>query len=157
MAKSYEEILEGEIYLRNAPGLRHEKICAFLHVQVAASITEIPSSRLLAPRSVIQLSPGTLVRPDLALVAAANNRLWLAAEIINSDDHRFDTVRKKSLYEETNVPRLWMIDPRYDNIEVYHGTEFGLVLKGILAGREVLTEKLLPEFQLVVADLFKPY
>ncbi len=28
------------------------------------------------------------------------------------------------------------------------------MLKGILAGREVLTEKLLPEFQLTVADLF---
>ena len=47
-----------------------------------------------------------------------------------------------------------MIDPRYDNIEVYHGTEYGLVLKGILAGREILSEKLLPEFQLAITDLF---
>jgi hypothetical protein len=29
-----------------------------------------------------------------------------------------------------------------------------MMLKGILAGREVLSEKLLPEFQLTVADLF---
>ncbi|MEO5802338.1 MAG: Uma2 family endonuclease [Verrucomicrobiota bacterium] len=154
MAEPYEEILEGETYLRNAPGSRHEKICAFLHRQVAASLTEIPSSRLLVPRSVIQLAPGTLVRPDLALVTTANNRLWLAAEIINSEDHRFDTVRKKSLYEETNVPRLWMIDPRYDNIEVYQGTPYGLALQQILAAREVLLEKLLPSLRIGISDLF---
>jgi Uma2 family endonuclease len=49
-----------------------------------------------------------------------------------------------------------MIDPRYDNVEVYHGTEYGLMLKGILAGRELLEEKLLPEFQLVINELFAP-
>ena len=80
----------------------------------------------------------------------------LAAEIVSSDDHRPDTVLKKQLYEEAKLPRLWIIDPRYDNVEIYHGTEYGLALKGILAGREVLTEKLLPEFELAVAELFRP-
>ena len=47
-----------------------------------------------------------------------------------------------------------MVDPRYDNVEIYHSTEFGLELKGILAGSEVLTEKLVPEFQFVIAELF---
>jgi Uma2 family endonuclease len=65
-----------------------------------------------------------------------------------------DTVLKKDIYEAIKLPRLWMIDPRYDNIEVYHASAYGLVLKGILAGREVLTESLLPEFELAVADLF---
>ena len=48
-----------------------------------------------------------------------------------------------------------MIDPRYDNVEVYHSTPYGMVLKGILAGSEVLSEKLLPEFQIVIEELFK--
>jgi len=154
MSEPYEEILEGETYLRNAPESRHEKICAHLHAQVAASLSEIPTSRLLAPRSVIQLSPGTLVRPDLALVTTANNRLWLAAEIINSEDHRFDTVQKKSLYEESGLPRLWMIDPRYDNVEIYHGSPYGLALQQILATREFLIEKLLPTLRISISDLF---
>jgi Uma2 family endonuclease len=49
---------------------------------------------------------------------------------------------------------LWMVDPRYDNVEVYHCNQYGLILKGILAGREVLAERLLPEFQLTIAELF---
>ncbi len=44
------------------------------------------------------------------------------------------------------------MDPRYDNVEVYHSFEFGLQLKGILAGSEVLQEKLVPQFKLTIAD-----
>jgi hypothetical protein len=47
-----------------------------------------------------------------------------------------------------------MVDPRYDNVEVYHSTEWGLTLRGILAGSAVLEEPLIPEFQIVVAELF---
>ena len=61
---------------------------------------------------------------------------------------------KKEIYEHIRVPRLWMVDPRYDNVEIYHSLEWGLVLKGILAGGEVLSEKLVPQFQLTVAELF---
>jgi Uma2 family endonuclease len=75
-------------------------------------------------------------------------------EIVHTGDHHADTVIKKEVYESARVPRLWMIDPRYDNVEIYHSTEFGLVLKGILAGSEVLSEKLVPEFQFVIAELF---
>jgi Uma2 family endonuclease len=80
--------------------------------------------------------------------------MWLAAEIVSSDDHQPDTVIKKQIYEEMRLPRLWMIDPRYDNVEIYHSNEYGLILKNILAGHELLTEKLLPEFQLTITELF---
>lgn len=52
------------------------------------------------------------------------------------------------------MPRLWMIDPRYDNVEVYHDSEYGLVLKGILAGSETLTESLLSAFRITMTELF---
>ncbi len=61
---------------------------------------------------------------------------------------------KKEIYEQIRVPRLWMVDPRYDNVEIYHSFEFGLKLQGILAGSEVLAEKLIPQFQMAVAELF---
>jgi hypothetical protein len=39
-------------------------------------------------------------------------------------------------------------------VEIYHSFEFGLQLKGILAGSEVLQEKLVPQFKLTIAELF---
>jgi Uma2 family endonuclease len=154
MSDAYEEILEGETFLRRAPGSRHEKICAFLHRWVASSLQPQSAARLLTTRSIVQVSPGTMVRPDLTLVTAATGKPWLLAEIIDSSDHRTDTVVKKQIYEDTKVPRLWMIDPRYDNLEVYHGTAHGLALRKILAGRDILEEPLLPEFRLQIQELF---
>lgn len=154
MSAPYKETLEGEPVLRKPPGTRHELICGRLHATVHAGVANFKSTRLLPPRTEVQISRTTFVCPDLALVAAATGKIWLAAEIVSSDDHRTDTVVKKQIYEELRLPRLWMIDPRYDNVEIYHGTEHGLHLKGILAGREVLAEKLIPEFQIVIAELF---
>lgn len=154
MSESYQETLEGARLMRRAPGIRHELICARLHEYVHASVANFAGTRLLPTRSEVGLSPDTIVCPDLALIAVATGKIWLAAEIVNSDDHRADTVVKKQIYEDLKLPRLWMIDPRYDNVEVYHGTPYGLMLKHILAGREILTEQLLPEFQLTIAELF---
>lgn len=155
MSVAYSEILNGLALARRAPGPRHELICARLHQWVRASVANFAGTRLLAPRTEVRLSARNTVCPDLALIAAANAKVWLAAEIVSSDDHRPDTVVKKQVYEEMKLPRLWMIDPRYDNVEVYQSNEYGLILKSILAGRELLTEKLLPEFQLTVEELFR--
>lgn len=154
MSRPYEEILSGETFSRSAPGARHELICERLHKLMTASVANLPATQLLAPRTKVQVSRSTAICPDLALVTVATGKLWLAVEIISRDDHRTDTVVKKQLYEDIRVPRLWMIDPRYDNVEIYHCTEWGLALKRILAGSEVLAETLVPEFQIVVAELF---
>jgi Uma2 family endonuclease len=154
MSRPYEEILSGETLPRSAPGARHEAICDRLHRLMTASVANLPATQLLAPRAKVRVSPATTICPDLALVTAATGKLWLAAEIVSTEDHQADTVIKKQLYEDIRVPRLWMIDPRYDNVEIYHCTEWGLVLKSILAGSEVLAEALVPEFQVVIAELF---
>jgi len=154
MSLPYEEIVHGETLLRSPPGPRHEKICGLLHARMAVGLAANSAARLLSPRSIVQLSPGTMIRPDLALVTAATGKLWMAVEIISSEDHRPDTVLKKSIYEDFNVARLWMVDPRYDNVEMYHGTSYGLALRGILAGKERLVEALLPGFDMAVAELF---
>jgi len=154
MSRPYEEILEGATLPRSAPSERHEQICRRLHREMAAGINGLATTHLLAPRAQVQVARTTLLCPDLALVTAASGKLFLAVEIVSRDDHRADTVTKKEIYEQIRVPRLWMVDPRYDNVEIYHSLEFGLALKGILAGREVLTENLIPEFQFVIAELF---
>ena len=156
MSDPYEEIINGETVLRLPPRPRHEQILERLHRRVAGAVTQLSTTRLLAARTRIDIGPGDRLslRPDLALVTSASDKLWLVAEVISSDDHHADTVDKKGVYEELKLPRLWMIDPRYDNIEVYHGTPYGITLKKVLAGRELLTEALLPGFQLGVHELF---
>ncbi len=154
MSQPYEEILEGATLPRSAPDPRHEVICDRLHAAVNASVANMATAQLLAPRTRIQVSRSTAIRPDLAIVMAATQKLFLAVEVITRGDHNADTVVKKEVYEKIRVPRLWMVDPRYDNVEIYHSMAFGLQLKTILAGSEMLTEQLLPEFQVVISELF---
>jgi Uma2 family endonuclease len=154
MSHPYEEILEGATLPRSAPGERHEQILQRLHHEMAASVNGLAATQLLPSRTPVQVSRLTSLRPDLALVTAASGKLFLAVEVVNRDDHRADTVTKKEIYEQLRVPRLWMVDPRYDNVEVYHSFEFGLRLQGILAGSEILEEKLVPQFKITVKDLF---
>jgi hypothetical protein len=154
MSRPYEEVLEGATLPRSAPSDRHELICQRLHREMAAGTNGLAITQLLTPRARVQVSRTTMLCPDLALVTAASGKLFLAVEIISRDDHRADTVTKKEIYEQIRVPRLWMVDPRYDNVEIYHSFEFGLKLHGILAGSEVLTDKLIPQFKLAVSELF---
>ena len=79
MSAPYEEIVLGESIMRHPPGVRHEMICGRLHERVAASLEKISVTRLLPPRTLIELSPGTLVRPDLTLVTVATRKAWLIA------------------------------------------------------------------------------
>ena len=154
VSRPYEEILGGATLPRSAPGDRHEQICRRLHRELAVSVNGLATTQLLPPRTQVQISRTSTLCPDLALVTAASGKLFLAIEIVSRDDHHADTVVKKEFYEKIRVPRLWMVDPRYDNVEIYHSFEFGLKLHGILAGREVLTEKLIPQFQITMTDLF---
>ena len=155
MSESYEEIIEGETLLRPPPGQRHELICTRLHEIVSGSIAGGASGRLLERRSIVQLSAGTLIRPDLSLQDSAHGKLQLAVEVISSEDHRPDTVTKKQIYEEINVPSLWIVDPRYDNVEVYQATPYGLKLVGILAGKDALRDERFPSLDVRIADLFR--
>jgi Uma2 family endonuclease len=155
MSEPYEELLEGETTLRLPPDERHEEICRRLHERVAASVTGTCPAKLLVPRTKIEISCFHRVCPDLALVTTIGDKLWLVAEVIGSNDHNVDTVTKKGIYEQIKLPRLWMIDPRYNNVEVYHGNEYGLALKEILGLKNVLTEPLLPTFQYSMAEVFK--
>lgn len=154
MSRPYEETLNGATLPRSAPGERHEIICARLHRAMAASVNGRASLQLLAARAQVRLSPATAFCPDLALVTLDTGKLILAVEVISRDDHHADTVIKKEIYESHRVPRLWMVDPRYDNVEIYHSFDFGLKLHGIFAGSEILEEKLLPQFRLTVKELF---
>jgi hypothetical protein len=156
MSDPYQEILLGETMMRFPPGQRHELLCRRLHGLLAECLERVFTTRLLAIRAPVELAPGMLVRPDLTLVATATGKPWLIGEVIDSEDHLTDTVLKKTAYEEAKLPRLWMIDPRYNNVEIYHATPYGLSLKHILAQRDYLMEKLIPELHLAIPDLFAP-
>ncbi|MCD6337910.1 MAG: Uma2 family endonuclease [Verrucomicrobia bacterium] len=156
MSEPYEEILAGETWLRLPPSSRHEEVCGRLHALVAKALAAPVGQelRLLPPRSMIELRAGTMLRPDMAVVNAEGKTL-LVAEVIYPGDHQPDTVVKKAAYEESEVERLWMVDLRYNCVEVYERGPYGLALRRSLAGMDLLSEEFLPALELRIAELFE--
>ena len=154
MPHPYEELLAGEAHVRASPMTPHELLCNRLHAWVRAALPANSALELLPRRTPVDLRADLRPCPDLALVQAGSGQLYLAVEVLQPGDHHRDTVLKKQLYMECRVPRLWIVDSRYHNVEVYVAGELGVRLEAILANQEQLTETALPGFAHAMYALF---
>jgi Uma2 family endonuclease len=162
MNEGYEELIDGEVQVRRAPSAEHERLVARIHGFVAGTLSPNSALRLLPPRSGLRLADAVTLRPDLAIVrvpvetgeAEATPQLYLVAEVLQPGDHHLDTVVKKQMWADLRLPRLWMIDPRYLNVEVYGCGEYGFTLLNILANRDKLTDPFLHGLGCSMQDLF---
>jgi Uma2 family endonuclease len=159
MSEAYEETIAGEIVLRRTPGLDHEQLVDRLHGLVRAALPPNSALQLLGPRSGLRLADDCLLRPDLAAIRLDASGLavpYLVAEVLLPGDHHLDTFIKKQVWSNLRLPRLWMIDPRYLNIEVYGLGEYGFTLQDILANHHPLTDPHLPGLRCSMDDFFRP-
>lgn len=159
MSEAYEEVIQGEVINRRRPPLAHETLVGRLHTLVAAALASNPALQLLPPRASLQLADDCILRPDLVVVRTApeltgSARLYLVAEVLLPGDHHLDTFVKKQLWSDLRLPRLWMVDPRYLNVEVYGLGEYGFSLTDILAHHHPLTDPALPGLGCSMDELF---
>jgi Uma2 family endonuclease len=159
MSEAYEEVIQGETLSRLAPSIAHELLLGRLHAQVARNLSPDSGLQLLPPRASLQLANDCIVRPDLTVIRAdpalaGPARLYLIAEVLLPGDHHVDTVVKKELWPVVRLPRLWMVDPRYLNVEVYGLGEYGFSLTDILAHHHPLTDPHLPGLGCTMDELF---
>ncbi|MDI1321076.1 MAG: Uma2 family endonuclease [bacterium] len=162
MSEPYEELLQGEAVHRGPPTADHELLVTRLHRLVAGSLPLNSALCLLPPRSELLLGEHSVLRPDLAVIRLEQPaatvidvaQLYLVAEVLLPGDHHADTVIKKQLWADSRLPRLWMVDPRYLNVEVYGLGEFGFTLTDILANHHPLTDPHLPGLSCPMHELF---
>ena len=161
MSEAYVELIGGETVYRRPPPTNHELLVDRLHRLVAGALPLNSALRLLAPRAELELGGTCRLRPDLAVIRAlttpgrdATAQLYLIAEVLLPGDHHVDTVVKKQLWADARLPRLWMVDPRYLNVEVYGCGEYGFTLLDILANHHPLTDPHLPGLRCPMDELF---
>jgi len=161
MNGAYEELIAGQRVQRRTPTPEHEILVARLHALVAKSLPLNSTLRLLGPRAELELDGHSVLRPDLAIVqmrptvdGSRRVQLYLVAEVLQPGDHHVDTVAKKQIWSDGLLPRLWIVDPRYFNVEVYGCGNHGFTLFEILANHQPLTDPYLPGFRLSMPELF---
>lgn len=157
MSEAYEETIDGDPVPRAPLDSGHELLVSRLHALVRNALPPNSRLQLLPPRTAVRLHERIRLCPDLAIVKPAADdtvELCLVAEVLRPGDHHMDTVVKKQIYSDLRVPRLWMVDPRYLNVETYGVGEYGFTLTAILAHRDPLTDSCLPGLRCPMNELF---
>lgn len=126
---AYYELINGYIMKKSAPRPQHQRISMRLSILLGSFIKENKIGELFASPIDVFLDDLNAVQPDLVFVPTENQAIItddgimgipdLMIEIISPSSVLRDRVDKKNLYERLNVKEYWIIDPQYQDIEVY--------------------------------------
>ena len=161
------EIIDGVLYVSNAPSYDHQFMVAELHLQLGMYVKQEKLGIVLTAPFEIHL-PGIAkpVQPDVFFIRSENqpqagDKLFkgvpdLIVEVISPASARTDRVIKFSAYERAGVREYWLADPRMRFIEVYRLSteprEYALV--GQYAAGDTLKPEVLEGLELAVEGMF---
>ncbi len=160
------EIIEGELYMANAPSSDHQFIVTELSAEMRNFVKANKLGRVLVAPFEVHLSETTRpVQPDILFVKAErwpNQKISffkgapdLIVEVISPSSFRLDRVTKFTAYEQAKVREYWIVNPVTKIVEVYvlsGGGEYGLL--GEFSGNEVIKSMVLDGLEIVNSSLF---
>ena len=175
------EIIEGGLYVNNAPSFQHQYVVSRLDRTLGGYIEEQQLGFVVVAPFEVQLPRGIghPVQPDVLFISKAQapqlgkqfftGAPELVIEVISPSSIRTDRMIKFSAYERAGVKEYWLVEPRLRSIEVFvltileiedeenpgtMKTEQQYVLHGQFCGDEKLSSALLEGFSVVVGSLF---
>ena len=161
------EIIEGVLYMTNAPNIDHQFVVLEISRQIGNFVVENKLGYVLPAPFEIHLSTST--RPVLPDVIFIKSDHWpstgagyfegtpdLLVEVLSPSTRRTDQVVKFSVYEQAGVPEYWMVDPKTRSVQVFvlSGREYGLL--GEFVGEDVVQSSVLAGLQILARTLFNP-
>lgn len=161
------EIIEGVLYVTNAPNIDHQFVVSEVVQQMGSFIRQHKLGYVLAAPFEIHLTATT--RPVLPDVIFIKSDRWpetgagyfegapdLIVEVLSPSTRRTDQVVKFTTYEQAGVPEYWIVDPKSRSVQVFvlSGREYGLL--GEFVGEDVIRSAVLEGLQIVTRTLFNP-
>lgn len=161
------EIIEGVLYVTNAPNIDHQFVVLEVSRQIGNFVIEKKLGFVLPAPFEIHLSERT--RPVLPDVIFIKSERWpetgagyfegapdLIVEVLSPSTRRTDQVVKFTAYEQAGVPEYWIVDPKSRSVQVFvlSGREYGLL--GEFVGEDVVRSSVLEGLQIVTRTLFNP-
>lgn len=161
------EIIDGVLYVTNAPNYDHQFTVSEFHLQLGSFVKERKLGVVLTAPFEIHL-PGIAkpAQPDVFFIAAERqpkpgDKFFegapdLIVEVISPASVRLDRFIKFNAYERAGVREYWLADPRTRFVEVYtlstESAEYNLL--GQFGPSETLQSSVLPDLALAVDGLF---
>ena len=160
------EIIEGVLYVANAPSFQHQHTVHQLDRQIGNFVSEHGLGYVIpAPFEVHLSAISRPVQPDITFIrteriSAHALQIFegapdLVVEVLSPESIRRDRVIKFTAYEAAGVTEYWIANPNARTVEVYvlsHGEYASLgefkeaetIQSQVLAGIELVTNSLFP-------------
>ncbi len=161
------EIIEGVLYVTNAPSFDHQYTVVEILRQMSNFALENKLGRVLTAPFEIHLSEHTRpVQPDVFFIKTENLPDYdakfiedapdLVVEVLSPSSIRTDQHIKFSAYEKASVPEYWIANPKTRSVEVFtlSGGEYALL--GQFANDEVIESAVLTGLTITTSTLFNP-
>lgn len=158
------EIIEGVLYVANAPGYDHQFTVAKIAFFLQLFVTERKLGIMLTSLFEVHLSETTRpVQPDVLFLTTEQQpppgsqfaaAPTLIVEVISPSSIRLDRQIKFDAYERAGVAEYWLADPRTRSVEVYTLENGEYALLGQFAADEVIESRVLSGIALATSSLF---
>lgn len=161
------EIIEGVLYVINAPDFDHQQ--AVHQIAVALELwarAQDGGIILTAPFEVHLPGIAKPVQPDVLFIAAERRPTPgdqffegppdLVVEVLSPSTIRTDRIVKFSAYERAGVREYWLVDPKTRSVEIYTLTEGEFALLGQFGPGEQARSEVLAGLEVAVDGLFSP-
>ena len=151
-----------------SPSPKHQLVCGNIHADLRTFVRERRLGQVFIAPLDVELSPGTVVQPDVLVVLEHRREIITPSRVIGAPDlvvevaspgtQTHDRSRKLSAYAEAGVPECWLADPDAATVEL-------LVLdaaeqkeyrsQGVFRGGAVLPSVVIPDFDVLVRLFFE--
>lgn len=161
------EIIEGVLYVTNAPDYDHQFTVMEIAFQLKLFTTQNKLGIVLTAPFEVHLSERTRpVQPDVLFIQtekqpAPGAKFFegvpdLIVEVLSPSTARTDHSIKFSVYEQAGVPEYWIVNPKTRSVEVFtlSGGEYALVNEFV--GEEVIESRVLAGLAITTHTLFHP-
>jgi Uma2 family endonuclease len=163
------EIIEGVLYVANAPSYDHQfSVMAFGRQMGNFVVDRNLGIVLNAPFEVHLPGIAKPVQPDVLFITAerqpqSGTQIFegapdLIVEVLSPGSLRLDQHIKFGAYERAGVREYWIADPKTRSATIYTLPEGGqeYLLLGQFTGDETLHSRVLPGLELAIDSLFVP-
>lgn len=161
------EIIEGVLYMANAPSIEHQHSVSEIHFHLKLFVREQQMGQVFTAPIEIHLAENMRpVQPDVLFIRrgrlpAPGAQIYegapdLIVEVISPSSIRLDRHIKFDAYERYGVAEYWLVDPKARLVEVYTWQRGEYALWGQYTGDDVVTSKSLEGLEIKASLLFQP-
>ena len=158
------EIVDGVLYMAPSPNEWHQTTAGRLFRYLATQIEDASLGRVYIAPFDVELTPDTVVQPDVLVILNANHDKITLSRIIGAPDLvievsspgtvGYDRDKKQSAYARAGVQEYWIADPWSRTVEVFVLEAGAYRSLGVFEGKATLPSQVVAGFSVHVEQFF---